>query len=85
MLVQSWGGELRLLPALPAAWPTGSIRGIWARSGLKIDLAWAGGRPSEMRIAGPPLSNVRVRAGEEMFDVRLSPGGTYVRKWGAKA
>jgi hypothetical protein len=28
MLVQSWGGEIHLLAALPKAWPEGSVRGI---------------------------------------------------------
>ena len=35
---------VRFLPALPKAWPTGSFSGLRARSGLTIDLAWAGGK-----------------------------------------
>jgi hypothetical protein len=41
MLVSSWPGRLDLLPALPAALPRGSIRGILARQGIRIDrLEW---------------------------------------------
>jgi alpha-L-fucosidase 2 len=40
-LIHSWGGTVDLLPALPDAWPVGSIRGIRARGQLAIDeLSW---------------------------------------------
>jgi len=41
MLVRSRPGFLRLLPALPDAWPHGSVRGITTRCGITVDLTWS--------------------------------------------
>jgi alpha-L-fucosidase 2 len=75
MLVQSWGGEVRILPALPRAWPDGFVHGVRARGGIEVDLDWAGGRATRVALRGKPGQTVKVRTGERLVAVKLDASG----------
>ncbi len=50
MLLQSQGGLVRPLPALPKAWPEGSVTGLCARGGFTVDMDWREGKLARIRV-----------------------------------
>jgi alpha-L-fucosidase 2 len=86
MLLQSHAGELELLPALPRAWPEGSVSGLRARGGFEVDLTWARGRLVRVVLRskrggrclvryGSNTTQLATRAGTSItLDSRLRPG-----------
>jgi alpha-L-fucosidase 2 len=61
VLLQSHAGEISLLPALPAVWPTGSVTGLRARGGVIVDIEWRAGKLASATLVSPTDQTVRVR------------------------
>ncbi|SDP07874.1 alpha-L-fucosidase 2 [Paenibacillus sp. yr247] len=62
MLLQSHHEAIELLPALPDAWPTGSISGLRARGGFEVSVKWERMKLAEAEIVSRLGTHCRVRA-----------------------
>lgn len=72
MLVQSHAGEIELLPAVPQEWSFGIIRGLRARGGYEVDVAWKDGKFLAATIRNVNGADTcRVRLGDRVLDVNF--------------
>ncbi|MEM7309814.1 MAG: glycoside hydrolase family 95 protein [Planctomycetota bacterium] len=76
MLLQSHDGHVTLLPALPGAWAEGSVRGLRARGGLTVDLAWKDGALENAQLRAEAGGTFRLRLNGLVRSLELSAGET---------
>jgi len=62
MLLQSHAGEISFLPALPKAWPNGSIKGLRSRGAVEVDLSWRNGKAIKATLSTGANETLRLRA-----------------------
>jgi alpha-L-fucosidase 2 len=75
MLIQSHAGEISILPALPKAWSTGSVKGLHARGAVEVDIDWKDGKASHVVLRSPIAGEHKVRfAGGRVETVKLTAG-----------
>lgn len=61
-LLQSFSGEVMLLPALPAAWASGSVKGLRARGGFTVDMEWEDGALTRAAVSSSVGGALRISA-----------------------
>jgi alpha-L-fucosidase 2 len=80
MLLQSHSGDIELLPALPSAWPNGSITGLRARGGFEVDIHWKESKLDRAVIrnvkgtAPGASSDCKVRYGDKVIHLTMPVG-----------
>ena len=77
MLLQSQDGTLHLLPALPSAWPEGSVSGLCGRGGYEVDITWKGGRLQSASIRCRADGTLHLRCKDALQAKGLQPAGNH--------
>ncbi|MDR2474572.1 MAG: glycoside hydrolase N-terminal domain-containing protein [Bacteroidales bacterium] len=76
MLVQSQGGYIQLLPALPDSWAAGSFKGVKARGNFELAAEWENGQLKQLEILSVSGNSCMVKyPGIKNFTFRQSDGG----------
>jgi len=76
MMVQSHLGEIHLLPALPDAWPEGSVKGLRVRGAASLDIAWQAGKLQEAVLQSDRGGVYNMRYGDKVKTISLRAGGS---------
>ncbi|MCP9234632.1 glycoside hydrolase N-terminal domain-containing protein [Lewinella sp. JB7] len=74
LLMQSSADTITLLPALPEAWPSGSVTGMGARGGFVVDLEWADAKPVRATLTARADAQTTVIYGSTQRPVSLKRG-----------
>lgn len=77
MLMQSRRGELRLLPALPCAWPKGCVENFYAQDGIKASFSWENGTLTNCTLISPETQNLNILFKDKTWYVQLEKDVPY--------
>lgn len=78
MLMQSMPGKIEILPSLPDAWKSGSVKGLCARGGFVVDVDWDNNKASKIKISSPMGGSTKVSFNGKDIDIKLMPGESII-------
>jgi len=78
MLMQSHNSVIQILPALPAEWGNGNIKGLRARGGFEIDIEWKNEKLTELKIKSLNGNPCKIMYGDLISDIKIGSGETNV-------
>ncbi len=78
MLLQSQPDEIEILPALPKAWPAGSVQGLRARGGFEVDETWRDGRLVTAKVRSLNGGSTQLRYGSVTRQIKLAKDQTFL-------
>ena len=78
MLLQSQEGFIELLPALPASWKDGEVKGLCARGGFVVDMKWKDGGLVSSRVFSKVGGNCKIKNKGNNIELQTQPGKWYV-------
>ncbi len=81
MLVQSSENEIRLLPALPDAWKSGSVKGICTRGGYEISMNWTQKKLKNLVILAKADGKTTLICGDKKKEVIMKKGQKMEIDW----
>jgi len=78
MILQSQNDEFQLLPALPAAWGSGSMHGIRARGACTLDIDWKEGKLQQVKVKSDKGGTFKLRYQNIIKTITLKAGESKV-------
>ncbi|WP_291909002.1 glycoside hydrolase family 95 protein [Chitinophaga sp. CB10] len=77
MLLQSHQGFVELLPALPAEWADGTVKGLCARGGFEVSMQWEQGRLKSAEVLSRNGGKLLVKYGGQQREMATVAGKKY--------
>src|SRR5690606_32730101 len=81
MLLQSQTGEIEILPALPSAWKSGSVKGLRARGGYLIDITWNKNKMKDIRIQAKQSGECTLSYMDKSLSIPIAAGEAVILKY----